>query len=92
MNRFQNIDWDQLYKVLLVQATVFLRRYRGPDTFDGGQDCEDVVAEVLKEFLQVAERPWLETEQGKARNLSWRGCSQQARGPSAPSEAREWLA
>ena len=50
MNRFRNIDWDRLYKVLVVQATVCLRHYRGPDTFDGGHDCEDVCAEVLKEF------------------------------------------
>lgn len=52
MNRFQNIDWTRLYKVLLVQAAGILRRYRGPDTFDGGQDCEDVVAEVLKDFYR----------------------------------------
>jgi hypothetical protein len=52
VNRFQNIDWTRLYKVLLVQATGILRRYRGPDTFDGGQDCEDVVAEVLKDFYR----------------------------------------
>src|ERR1700722_13940061 len=52
VNRFQNIDWTKLYKVLLVHATGILRRYRGPDTFDGGQDCEDVVAEVLKNFYR----------------------------------------
>jgi hypothetical protein len=52
VNRFQNIDWTRLYKVLLVQAAGILRRYRGPDTFDGGQDCEDVVAEVLKDFYR----------------------------------------
>jgi len=50
LNRFRNIDWDRLYKVLVVQAAVCLRHYRGPDTFDGGHDCEDVCAEVLKEF------------------------------------------
>jgi hypothetical protein len=33
----------------LVHAATTLRSYRGPDTF-GGQDCEDVVAEVLKDF------------------------------------------
>ena len=52
VNRFQNIDWTRLYKVLLVHAAGVLRRYRGPDTFDGGQDCEDVVAEVLKDFYR----------------------------------------
>lgn len=52
MNRFQNIDWTRLYKVLLVQAAGIRRHYRGPDTFDGGQDCEDVVAEVLKDFYR----------------------------------------
>jgi hypothetical protein len=49
VNRFQNIDWTRLYKALLVQAAGILRHYRGPETF-GGKDCEDVVAEVLKEF------------------------------------------
>jgi hypothetical protein len=52
VNRFQNIDWTRLYKVLLVQATGILRHYRGPDTFDGGQNCEDIVAEVLKDFYK----------------------------------------
>lgn len=52
MNRFQNIDWARLYKVLLVHVAVTLRSYRGADTFDGGQDCEDVVQEVLKDFYR----------------------------------------
>src|ERR1700678_1988690 len=52
VNRFHNINWIRLYKVLLVHAAGILRRYRGPDTFDGGQDCEDVVAEVLKDFYR----------------------------------------
>lgn len=38
--------------MLVVHAAGVLRRYRGPDTFDGGQDCEDVVAEVLKDFYR----------------------------------------
>jgi DNA-directed RNA polymerase specialized sigma24 family protein len=50
VNRFQNINWTRLYKVLRLRAAGILRGYRGPDTFDGGQDCEDVVAEVLKDF------------------------------------------
>jgi DNA-directed RNA polymerase specialized sigma24 family protein len=52
LNRFQNLDWTRLYKALTVQAAGILRHYRGPDTFDGGQDCQDVVAEVLKEFYR----------------------------------------
>ncbi len=52
VNRFQNIDWIRLYKRLLLHAAGILRRYRGPHTFDGGQDCEDVVAEVLKDFYR----------------------------------------
>lgn len=52
MNRFQNIDWTRLYKVLLVQATGVVRHYGGPETFDGGQNCEDIVAEVLKDFYR----------------------------------------
>jgi len=52
VNRFQNIDWARLYKALLVQAASVLRHYRGPETFDGGQDCEDVAAEVLKDFYK----------------------------------------
>jgi len=52
VNRFQNIDWTRLYKALLVQAAGILRHYRGPETFDGGQGCEDVVAEVLKDFYR----------------------------------------
>jgi len=52
VNRFQNIDWTRLYKALLVKAAGILRHYGGPDTFDGGQDCEDVVAEVLKDFYR----------------------------------------
>ena len=51
MNRFQNIDWVRLYKALLVQAVGIRRHYRGPDTF-GGQDCEDVAAEVLLDFYK----------------------------------------
>jgi hypothetical protein len=52
VNRFQNIDWTRLYKALLVQAAGILRHYRGPDTFNGGQNCEDIVAEVLKDFYK----------------------------------------
>ena len=52
MNRFQNIDWARLYNALLVHAAGILRRYGGPDTFDGGQNCEDIVAEVLKDFYK----------------------------------------
>lgn len=52
LNRFQNIDWARLYKALLVHATATLRSYGRPDTFDGGQDCGDVVQEALKDFYR----------------------------------------
>jgi len=52
VNRFQNIDWTRLYRALLVNAAGVLRHYGGPGTFDGGQDCEDIVAEVLKDFYR----------------------------------------
>lgn len=37
--------------MLLVQAANIARHYRGPDTFDGGLDYEDVVGQVCKEFF-----------------------------------------
>jgi hypothetical protein len=92
VNRFQNIDWTRLYKVLLVQAAGILRRYGGPDTFDGGQNCEDIVAEVLKDFYKSPNGLGWKESKGEARNLSLRRRSQQTRGPPAPSEARGRLA
>jgi hypothetical protein len=65
LNRFRNIDWGRLYKVLVVQAAVCLRHYRGPDTFDGGHDCEDVCAEVLKEFYASADALGWKESKGK---------------------------
>jgi hypothetical protein len=65
LNCVRNIDWDRLYKVLVVQATVCLRHYRGPDTFDGGHDREDVCAEVLKEFYGSADALGWKESKGK---------------------------
>lgn len=52
MNRFQNIDFVRVYKVLSLRGMGIVRQYGGPDTFDGGFDYEDVVGEVFKEFLE----------------------------------------
>lgn len=52
MNRFKDQDWSRLYKVLLIQANRVRRSYCAAETFDGGQDCEDVVAEVLVAFFK----------------------------------------
>jgi DNA-directed RNA polymerase specialized sigma24 family protein len=71
LNRFQNIDWATLYKVLRVHTAATLRRYRGLDTFDGGQDCEDVVQEVLKDFYRSPNG--LGWKQGKGRLETYLG-------------------
>jgi DNA-directed RNA polymerase specialized sigma24 family protein len=52
VNRFQNIDFVRVYKVLSLRAMGIVRRYGGSDTFDGGLDYEDVLGEVFKEFLE----------------------------------------
>ena len=51
MNRFKNIDWDRLYKVLVIAAAGVIRRYGGHPTFDGGLDIEDLAGEVLNDFF-----------------------------------------
>jgi DNA-directed RNA polymerase specialized sigma24 family protein len=50
VNRFQNIDWARVYKVLTVHAANVVRHYGGADTFDGGFSYEDVIGQVLEEF------------------------------------------
>ena len=55
MNRFQNIDFIRVYKVLSLRAMGIVRHYGGPDTFDGGFDYEDVLGEVFKEFLESSD-------------------------------------
>jgi len=52
LNRFQNIDFVRVYKVLLLRAMGIVRHYGGLDTFDGGFDYEDVLGDVFKEFLE----------------------------------------
>jgi hypothetical protein len=52
VNRFQNVDFVRLYEALSLRAMGVVRRYGGPDTFDGGFDYEDVVGEVFTEFLE----------------------------------------
>ena len=52
MNRFQHVDVVRVYKVLLLRAMGIVRRYGGPETFDGGLDYEDMVGEVFGEFFQ----------------------------------------
>lgn len=51
VNRFKDQDWKRLYQVLLILANCARRRYNAAETFDGGQDCEDVVVEVLATFF-----------------------------------------
>jgi len=51
VNRFQNVDYVRVYKILSIRAMGIVRYYGGPDTFDGGFDYEDVLAEVFREFF-----------------------------------------
>lgn len=55
VNHFQDIDWNRLYKVLLLHAASVLRHYGGPSTFDGGYGCEDVVSQVLGDFFKSSD-------------------------------------
>ena len=52
MNRFQNIDFERLYKILSLRAIGIVRHYGGVDTFDGGFDHHDVVGDVFKDFFE----------------------------------------
>jgi hypothetical protein len=51
VNRFQNVDLVRVYKILSIRAMGIVRHYGGPDTFDGGFDYEDVLAEVFREYI-----------------------------------------
>jgi DNA-directed RNA polymerase specialized sigma24 family protein len=51
VNRFQNVDFDRIYKVLSLRAMGIVRHYGGPETFDVGFDYKDVLHEVFKEFF-----------------------------------------
>jgi len=55
VNRFQNIDFVRVYKVLSLRAMGIVRHYGGPETFDGGFDYEDVLGEVFKEFFDSSD-------------------------------------
>ncbi len=50
MNRFQNIDWDRLYKLLRVVAAGIVRRARIGDAIDSFS-AEDLVTETMDTFF-----------------------------------------
>ena len=50
MNRFQNIDWDRLYKLLRVVAAGIVRRARIGDAIDSFS-AEDLVTEIMDAFF-----------------------------------------
>lgn len=52
MNRFQNTDFEKLYKVLSLRAMGIVRYYGGADTFDVGFDYKDVLGDVLRDFFE----------------------------------------
>jgi DNA-directed RNA polymerase specialized sigma24 family protein len=52
LHRFAHVDWNRLYKVLLVEAKVRLRN--APDSFDCGISAEDLVGETLTDFFNSA--------------------------------------
>jgi DNA-directed RNA polymerase specialized sigma24 family protein len=64
LNRFRNIDWARLYKVLVIHAACALRRYKGSDSFDG-EDCEDIADEVLKDFYESPDALGWKESKGK---------------------------
>jgi len=51
VNRYQDVDFVRLYKVLSLRALAIVRSYGGPDTFDAGFNHEDCVGEVFTEFF-----------------------------------------
>jgi DNA-directed RNA polymerase specialized sigma24 family protein len=52
LNRFQNTDFERLYKVLSLRAMGIVRYYGGADTFDVGFDYKDVLGDVFKDFFE----------------------------------------
>jgi DNA-directed RNA polymerase specialized sigma24 family protein len=64
LNRFRNVDWARLYKLLVIHAACALRRYKGPDSFDG-EDCEDIADEVLKDFYESPDALGWKESKGK---------------------------
>jgi len=49
VGRFDQVDWERVYKVLLVAARTAVRN--APDTFDCGISAEDLVGEALFAFF-----------------------------------------
>jgi DNA-directed RNA polymerase specialized sigma24 family protein len=65
VNRFQNVDFVRVSKVLTLRAMAIVRQYGGPDAFDGGFDYEDVLGEVWEKFFDSPDGLGWKESQGR---------------------------
>jgi DNA-directed RNA polymerase specialized sigma24 family protein len=69
VNRFQNIDWDRLYKLLRVVAAGIVRRAHVGDAIDCGISAEDLVTETMEAFFASSNGLGWKAEKGSIEAL-----------------------